>query len=454
MLLNAHSLKTTLWETLMELSIDEALQLAVRMHREGELDHAETLYRRILSALPEHPDALHFLGILLHQRGRNEAAIAHIEKSIALDHTHPGRFNNLGNVLLELERHEQAAAAYRRAIELDPQHADAYNNLGALLRAQGHPAQAHDAYLKAIELNPEHVDAYNNLGNLFSGQGKTNQAVACYCKAITLMPNHPEAKRLLGIAYCTLGQIDKAAGIFAQWIKDEPDNPIAHHLYAASSQQNVPARASDAYIESTFDGFAESFEAKLGKLGYRAPELVVAALAAACSTPARQLTVLDAGCGTGLCGPLIAPYARRLIGVDLSSGMLQRARARGIYDELVKAELQDFLADHVDEFDIIISADTLVYFGALERVFHTAFRALKPGGLLAFSVEEGHDAANGYQINPHGRYSHERSYLRRAMAQVGFEEMAVKAAELRKEGGKPVAGLVVSGRKALVFIAN
>jgi predicted TPR repeat methyltransferase len=430
-----------------ELSIDQALQVAVQLHRLRELDNAELLYRRILDAVPQHPDAMHFLGILLHQRGRNEEAIEQIEKSIALDPSRPDRHNNLGNVLLEMERREEAAAAYRRAIALDPEHADTYNNLGALLRAQGHLEQAREAYLKAIEHDPEQVDAYNNMGNLLSGQGDIKQAVAYYCKAITLMPDHPQARRLLGIAYYTLGQVDKAAEVFRQWIEDEPGNPIAHHMYAASSGLDVPQRASDAYIESTFDGFAASFDAKLGKLGYRAPGLVAAALERACAAPARRLSVLDAGCGTGLCGPLIAPYASRIVGVDLSSGMLQRAQARGVYDELVKAELQAYLAGHVEEFDVVISADTLVYFGALEGVLDAAGRALKPGGLLVFTVEESSDVDPGFRLNPHGRYSHERGYVARALEQAGFAVKAIEGAELRKEGGKPVGGLVVTGGK-------
>jgi predicted TPR repeat methyltransferase len=435
-------------ETVKELTIEEALQVAMELHRLGQLDNAEVLYGRILEAAPEHPDAMHFLGIALHQRGRNEEAISWIERSIELDPTVAGRHNNLGNVLLELERQEEAAQAYRQAIALSPDHANAYNNLGALLRAQGKVQEARDAYLKAIEVHPEHVDAHNNLGNLYSGQGMIEQALACYSKAITLMPAHPQTRKFLGIAYYTLGQIDKAADVFRQWMADEPDNPVAQHMYAACSGRSVPARASDAYIESTFDGFAASFDAKLGKLSYRAPDLVAGALGQACGAPAARLAVLDAGCGTGLCGPLLAPYASRIVGVDLSSGMLQRAAARAVYDELVKAELQAYLAAHEHAFDAIVSADTLVYFGALDAVLNAASRALKPGGVLIFTVEEAIDGADGYRINPHGRYSHARSYLQRQMALAGLDVEEMAAADLRLEGGKPVAGLVVTGRKA------
>jgi predicted TPR repeat methyltransferase len=432
-----------------ELSLSDALALAIYLHRSEQWDDAQLLYRRILEAAPEQPDALHFLGVLSHQRGRSEAAIDLIERSIALDPQHADRYNNLGNVLVEIGRLPEATEAYEKAIDLQPGHADAYNNLGTVLRAQGRYDDAAVAYQKAIELNPDHIDAYNNFGNLLSSRGMVREAVAYYCKAITLIPNHPQARKLLGIAYYTIGQVDAAAQVFREWQKEEPANPVAHHMLAACSGENVPLRASDAYVESTFDAFAGSFDAKLEKLAYRAPQLVADALAKASGAPAKRLVVLDAGCGTGLCGPLIAPYVSRLIGVDLSAGMLNKARGRGVYQGLFKAELTSYLGDHADEFDLVISADTLVYFGALQSVADAAFCALRPGGLLIFTVEEAVDGVpeSGYRINPHGRYSHSRAYVQSTLMGAGFEEPAMEGAVLRMEAGNPVAGLVATARK-------
>jgi len=432
-----------------ELSLADALSLAIYLHRVEQWDDAELLYRRILEAAPDEADAMHFLGVLSHQRGRSDEAITLIEQSIALSPRHADRYNNLGNVLVEIGRLSQATETYEKAIELQPGHADAYNNLGTVLRAQSRYDDAAAAYQKAIELNPSHVDAYNNFGNLLSSRGMAREAVAYYCKAITLTPNHPQARKLLGIAYYTIGQIDAAAAVFRDWLEEEPENPIARHMLAACSGQDVPMRASDDYVEKTFDAFAGSFDSKLEKLAYRAPQLVADALAAVCEAPAKRLVALDAGCGTGLCGPLIAPYVARLTGVDLSAGMLSKARGRGTYDELFKVELTRYLADCREVFDLIISADTLVYFGALEAVFNAAFRALRPDGLLIFTVEEtGEDQPEtGYRINPHGRYSHSRAYVESALTEAGFASPAMADAALRMEAGDPVVGLVVTARK-------
>jgi predicted TPR repeat methyltransferase len=215
-------------------------------------------------------------------------------------------------------------------------------------------------------------------------------------------------------------------------------------MLAACSGEGVPSRASDAYVEKAFDAFASSFDAKLASLSYRAPALVTAMLATPGQEAAKSLDVLDAGCGTGLCGPLVAPHARRLIGVDLSSGMLAQAAERHVYDELVKGELTAYLRAHEASFDAILSADTLVYFGPLDEVFAAAAAALRPGGRFVFTLEEatGTDVTNGHLLQANGRYCHTQEYVERALGEAGLRSEVVHA-ELRMESGVPVAGLVV-----------
>ena len=187
-----------------------------------------------------------------------------------------------------------------------------------------------------FDCNPDHVDAYTNLGILLNGLQRTEEAAACFCKVITLRPKHREARRLLALAHCTLGEIDEAVKIFDEWLEEEPEDPIALHMLAACTGRDVPPRASDGFVETTFDSFAASFESKLERLSYRAPALVAAMLEDSGLEPSKRLDVLDAGCGTGLCGPLVAPYARRLVGVDLSDGMLAHAREKNVYDALTQ----------------------------------------------------------------------------------------------------------------------
>ena len=145
---------------------------------------------------------------------------------------------------------------------------------------------------------------------MLNGLNRTVEASACFCKVITLQPKHREGRRLLALAHCVLGEVDRAVEILTEWLEEEPGNPIAVHMLAAATGGDVPLRASNAFVKNTFDSFAASFEAKLESLSYRAPKLVAAALVDAGLPAEHRLDVLDAGCGTGLCGPLLARTRR------------------------------------------------------------------------------------------------------------------------------------------------
>ena len=404
----------------------------------------------MLETAPNHPQALHYAGVLAHQQGRIDEAVALIERSLALLPNQADWYSNLGIVHQSDGKLDRAIDAYRRAISIDPSHANAHSNLGVLLRAAGRPAEAEAEYRTAIQLQPDHIAAYTNLGILLNGLKRTEEAVACYCKVITLKPKHPEARRLLALAHCTLGDVGEAVKIFEEWLDEEPGDPIALHMLAACSRRNVPPRASDGFVERTFDSFAASFESKLEKLSYRAPALVAAMVQGSGLAPSKRLDVLDAGCGTGLCGPLVAPYARRLVGVDLSKGMLARAKEKNVYDALMNAELTEYLCDNREAFDLIVSADTLVYFGNLESVLTAAARALRPQGIFVFTLEHavGVEAGVDFRLEMHGRYSHVRAYVERLLVRSGLQPEILDA-ELRMESGAPVAGLVIRATKSV-----
>ena len=430
------------------MDLADALRLAVEMHQNRLLEGAETLYRRILAAAPQQPDALHFLGMARHQLGHSEEGIALIERAATLVPGFAGFHNNLGNI--HVLRGDLAAAtlAYERATALAPDSADLQNNLGALYRAENRFEEARAHYLRAIALDPQHLNAHNNLGLLHAAEGDIQGAISYYCKSLELMPNNPDGRKLLGFTYYATGKVTEAAEVFRQWLVDEPRHPVARHMHAACSGEGVPDRAPDDYVEATFDGFAESFETLLNEhLHYKAPQLCAAMLAKHLPAPQRQFAVLDAGCGTGLCGPLAAPWARTLGGVDLSRGMLDRAQTKGVYTDLYKAELTEFLRESKGQWDVVVSADTLCYFGDLHPLMAEASVAVRAGGTLVFTVETLDEAlALPFRLEPHGRYAHARSHVERVLAQAGFDLLEISAETLRKEGGKPVPGWLVVAR--------
>ena len=421
---------------------NERLEFALNSHMAGDLPRAEALYLAILEEIPDQPDALHLLGVLLHQRDKSDAGLDFVIKSLRLAPHRADWHNDMGNMLVERGAYSAAAKAFLQATELDPENPVVWNNLGSVLEKLGQHDDAESAFEKAVALDPEFSDPLNNLGNLLASKGREVEAAHHYCRAYVLEPLEGKPKSMLGIAYYKLGRISEAAEIYRQWMLEEPDNPTPRHLYASCSGLDIPERAPDAYIEKTFDEFSAHFDVKMEHLCYRGHRLILDALARVIQ-PGGKLAGLDAGCGTGLCGPLIRPYFAHLAGVDLSSGMLEAARRQGVYDELSRMELSGYLASRPDSFDVIVAADTLIYFGALEEVLRLAHQALKRGGLMIFTTEEAENE-KGYIINPNGRYSHGRAYLQTVLAENGFELMALESGVARFEFGRPVNSLVVT----------
>lgn len=432
------------------VSVNDALAIALRLHRNNQLDDAEKLYRRILDAAPELPDALHFLGLLIYQRDKDmEQAESLLRRALALSPDYADAQNNLGNLLKEQDKVDEAAAAYRKTLELNPNQPDAYNNLGTLYRQQGEPEQAIAAYRKAAALDPKLATPWYNLGGVLEGQKKLEEAVEAFRQVLARDRDYLDAYKSLGMALYRLGRKDEAAQVYRDLLEASPNHPVAEHMLAACTGKAVPTRASDAYVTSLFDLFADSFDAQLSLLEYRAPQLIGDALPRRLGPPQGRLDVLDVGCGTGLCGPLLRPYARWLQGMDLSPRMLDKARQRGVYDDLVEAELSEFLRRHGSAYDVIASADTLVYLGALEEPLAAASAAMRPGGLLIFTVERAapEEAKHGYRIDASGRYIHTADYLRDGLQKVGLRGVEIETVHLRMEHGEPVEGFLVSAHR-------
>ena len=378
----------------------------------GRFREAESIYLELLAAKPDDAEALHHLGVLRHRQGRNDEAVALITRAVSFVPRDANAWNSLGNIVSSAGKLQAAEFAYKRAVESHPDLFAAWYNLGIVLRRLQKRDEAIDAFQHAAALNPKAADAH---------------------ESIAVMNMH-------------MHRFQEASVAFQRWLEADPDNPIPRHMVAAFANQ-APARADDAYVTKLFDRMSGDFDTTLANLGYAAPRLVCAALARFAPAGERRLVILDAGAGTGLCGPLLRSSARRLVAVDLSPGMLEKARAHGVYDELHAGEMVAFMRAHPAGYDVVISADTLVYFGALEEALGAAAGALKPAGLFVFTVEvEPAGSSEKHRLNNSGRYSHRADYVRDSLSSAGFELLQLEEGVLRKEMGANVLGHVVVAR--------
>ncbi len=292
------------------------------------------------------------------------------------------------------------------------------------------------------------------MGLCLQREGDVDGAAEQFRRAIACAVPASGAFGALSALYAEQGRLSESAQTVAEWVRREPGHPIAEHMASAAgaSKGEIPSRASDAYVRTLFDSLAEGFDRTLGGLKYCAPDLIANALQAAATTGGHVLpfsVVLDAGCGTGLCGPPVRTLCRTLVGVDLSPNMLARAAQRNCYDELVNAELVGFLRSRPAAFDAIVCADTFIYFGDLTEPLAAARDTLRPAGPMVFTVETLAQADGiDHRLEFSGRYSHSETYLRRVLDATGFEVQSIKLETLRRERGSAAQGYLVQARRA------
>lgn len=431
------------------MSLEAALSLGVEKQREGRLKEAAYIYLQILAAVPDNVDALHLLGVAEHQAGCSESALKLIGRALALAPEHADALGNRGNVLQSLRRLDEAEADYRRALDLRPDDANTLSNLGTVLRARGDLEGAVAMFRKVIAHKPDHAPAWQNLGGALQTLERGPEALEAFREAARLAPESADMFVDLGAALYGDGRIQEAAEMYRRCLALSPNEARAKHLLAACGETSAPVRASDDYVRAVFDHYAPTFDTSLVRLEYRGPQLVAQAVDEIASVLPAKPVVLDAGCGTGLCGPLVRARAGVLVGVDLSAGMVALARERGVYDELVVEELTSYLRGHASSYDLIISADTLVYFGDLQEILVAAAAALRPGGALIFTLEyaDPGEAPAGYRLNPHGRYSHTRGYVAELFADAGLVEPEIREISTRKESKQWVPGWLVRAQR-------
>lgn len=296
--------------------------------------------------------------------------------------------------------------------------ADRRADYAKMLDEGGEPAAAAELMEQALDLAPVWAAGWFRLGSYREKAGEKEGAAAAYRKVLEC-----DATDVFG-AGLKLALLGEAA---------TPDQP--------------PSR----YVERLFDDYADRFETSLvEKLDYSVPRKLADMVAA---TGRRYRLAIDLGCGTGLLGPEIRDRIDRLEGFDLSQNMLAKAAEKQVYDHLAQADLSldagtsGLFADNGrHRADLITAADVLMYLGSLENTFGLVSLLAAPGATFAFSVEDA-GSAEGFHLAPSLRYAHSEAHIRGLCDRHGFEVVEIGRSTIRKDGGKPVAGILFLTRK-------
>jgi tetratricopeptide (TPR) repeat protein len=227
------------------------LTLALRQHQQGRLEQAARQYQNILAGNPDHPDALHLLGVLAHQLGNHTVAAERIGRAVSLRPSAAAYHGNLAEVYRALGRLDDAAASCRTALQLDPDNAAAANTLGLVLLTQDRPAEAAEQFRAALRHRPDFGLACNNLGNALRLLGDKDQALLCFRRAVEIDPNLAEAQSNLGQFLLERKQLDDALVHCREAVRLRPDfAPASSNLGNVLREMNRVEEAKACYAEA------------------------------------------------------------------------------------------------------------------------------------------------------------------------------------------------------------
>jgi predicted TPR repeat methyltransferase len=139
-------------------------------------------------------------------------------------------------------------------------------------------------------------------------------------------------------------------------------------------------------LRERYDVWAADYDNDLGDLRWSAPQ----ACAERCSHFSRSdEEILDAGCGTGLVGVALAALGHsRIVGFDLSAGMLECSAARGVYAELRQGSLLDRLPFDDDRFGSVVSVGVFTHGHVDGSAFAELARVTAPAGHISISFRD------------------------------------------------------------------
>lgn len=344
---------------------------------------------------------------------------------------------------LEAGRLPQAEAAFLASLALLPGRVSTLVNLAATRLRLGRPQEALAAADEVLAQDPHDLDARLHRATALAQLGRAPEALQAYDVVLAGAPDLALAWSHRGGLLRELGRLDEAAASFREAVKHGADPALHAYYLAAVGGGDAPSTAPEGYVQRLFDDYAGHFDEHLVQvLRYRAPAALARHVAA---MDRRFAAALDLGCGTGLCAPPLRPMVDRLDGVDLSPAMLDQARALGLYDGLVRADVVEFLQRTGRRYDLVVAADVFIYVGDLEPVFAGVARAMPAGGVFCFSAERGEA---GFELTPSLRYAHAPDYLRGLAARHGFVVDAMWEDAIREDQAKAVPGLYVGLTRA------
>lgn len=415
--------------------------LGVYHYRSKEWLQAITAFKTAIEKQPHYVDAYYHLGLVYFAAGQLAESKECFDAVLHLDAVHVGARFHIACVQLKMGHLDAAFSLFSALYNEHPNHFPTQVNLSHCYLAKQDMKNAKKLLEAAHQIAPGDTQVLFNLGVLSYHMGQLDHAAFYYKAVLKCSYNDVAARYNLALLYLAQKEKLHARAELQLLAEIAPQFEPALYLLQALSGNTAIKAAPSEFVSMLFDQYAVYYDAHMKQLNYSVPDKLYQLVEGYLVKDEPLDCVLDLGVGTGQMGVLLKPYAKQLMGVDLSSAMLEVARAKAVYAELYQDDVIRFLQYEVDHasIDCIVAADCLVYIGDLQPLLVAAALVLKSGGYFLFNVEKTED--DQYQLQHTGRFAHSFQYVQSLLGDV-FTCVSWQECMLRYQGDQPVVGYI------------
>ena len=436
--------------TLREQEHVKQLQYIERVIGENRLTDAARMLNTLAKTAPQDP-RIFLLGSLMAEAANNlDGMLTAAKKAVDLAPGWPvasirlaGVYSAKGQTSLAVQTAEQAIFEATQDNSL----ATEYLTRAAAIavKCQHYPQAALWAE-QASAMAPESAQLKHLMAEAQAYNGQYEEAIALYTELLLQEPDNTDFLHDRLLAYINTAQTPLAQQDAERLVALPPDNETFTY-YASLLKGETPATQPASVVTSLFDTSAAQFDRHLvGSLQYTLPQDVAQWILD--WYPDKKVDVLDLGCGTGLLGASLGPLKGVIVGVDLSTKMIEKAAQRGVYAQFNQVNVLDALqATPENHYDVITALDVLIYVGDLSTVIPNAHRILTPGGRFVFSCEAAPKKVKTFALQATQRFVHQQDHVNKLLKAAGFGQIQMETRALRLEAGEPVQGFVVTAQK-------
>lgn len=396
--------------------IEDHIQILLKLNR---LPQAEYFLKSMIDNPASRSQATLLLGHFYFKTEKWEQANHYYHKYLAIEPKSIHATYNLSLVQSHLGNFDSACTFFEKCLSLSSTLPPSfYRNFGMALLYTQRVKEAQQYLLQALKFCDPCPEISFHLGLTYHMSGELEEALKIYEQALSIDSTHAPSLHNFATTAMSLSKHEQAEEALTKLHALHPEDVIVKTLYDALSQAELTSH-NEAFIQTLFDQYAFNYDHHLTQvLKYNPFQRAREILNEFGKLENFQCGVTyDLGCGSGLAAPYFIDLSYKLIGVDLSAGMLIQAEKKQAYDTLVQKDILDYVRQMTLNPKLVLGFEVTNYLGKrTEVLIKMLSEKILPGGFLLLTFESQESSKEDCFLNKQVRFSFSQEYIEEIMS--------------------------------------